>query len=134
MKSFLELKNHLNSQLNALTLETEADLTPILSLLQSTGVIIKEKFQEEIFSLAFEVNLFGIRETELLEVIKQINLGPDYLEIWTKENVLYKRKPQDVVQILNKANLKKEDYALFLSYLSLPEQNLNFQIIHILMK
>lgn len=134
MKSFLELKNHLNSQLNALTLETEADLTPILSLLQSTGVIIKEKFQEEIFSLAFEVNLFGIRETELLEVIKQINLGPDYLEIWTKENVLYKRKPQDVVQILNKANLKKEDYALFLSYLSLPEQNLNFQLIHILMR
>ena len=134
MKSFLELKNHLNSQLNALTLETEDDLAPILTLLQSAGLIIKEKFQEEIFALAFEANLFGIRETELLEVIKQINLGPDYLEIWTKENVLYKRKPQDVVQILNKANLKKEDYTLFLCYLSLPEQNLNFQLIHILMR
>lgn len=134
MKPFAIFKDRFSSKVNNLFISDSDDLLRFTEVLMGYGFILATFYQAEMDQLAKKYQIEGVREEELLLDLKDLALTAEELIITTRDRRVHHKRLVNINNYLQKKNLPKEDYFLFLSYFLNPQKQALFQLIQNLHK
>lgn len=89
MKTFDEYREYLQHQLNHLIINNDQDLLSFTKLLLNYGKVASKFYAEDVAKLAHKYKIYGFKEHEFLEHIKEIN--------FKDQNVIFKTKDRSYI-------------------------------------
>lgn len=85
MKTFDEYRDYLQHQLNHLIINNDQDLLSFTKLLLNYGKVASKFYPDDIAKLAHKYKIYGFKEHEFLDHIKEINFKDQSVIFKTKD-------------------------------------------------